>query len=73
MNTNKHTKYTLAGLGLSVGLAVAAATYGVLAMLLACYERNIAAGLLALIPTAAGIALGTALLGREDQKGGEQA
>ena len=29
MNTNKHTKYTLAGLGLSVGLAVAAAGYGI--------------------------------------------
>ena len=54
-------------------IAAAAATYGVLAMLLACYERNLAAGLLALIPTIAGIALGTALLGREDQKGGEQA
>lgn len=54
-------------------LAAAAATYGILAMLLACYERNFAAGLLALIPTACGIALGTAVLGREDQKGGEQA
>lgn len=54
-------------------IAAASATYGVLAMLLACYERNAAAGLLALIPTIAGIALGTALLGREDQKGGEQA
>lgn len=48
-------------------------TYGVLAMLLACYERNLAAGLLALIPTAAGIALGTALLGREETQGGEAA
>ena len=38
-------------------IAAAAATYG----------------LLALIPAAAGIALGTAVLGREDQKGGEQA
>jgi hypothetical protein len=54
-------------------IAAASATYGVLAMLLACYERNLAAGLLALIPTAAGIALGTALLGREEQQGGEQA
>lgn len=54
-------------------IAAAAATYGVLAMLLACYERNAAAGLLALIPTAAGIALGTALLGREETQGGEQA
>lgn len=54
-------------------IAAAAATYGILAMLIACYERNVAAGLLAIIPTAAGIALGTALLGREDQKGGEQA
>ena len=50
-----------------------AATYGVPAMLLACYERNLAAGLLALIPTAAGIALGTALLGREETQGGEAA
>lgn len=25
MNTNKHTKYTLAGLGLTMGLAIAAA------------------------------------------------
>lgn len=31
MNTNKHTKYTLAGLGLSVGLAVAAAAAPALA------------------------------------------
>ena len=54
-------------------IAATAVTYGVLAMLLACYDRNLAAGLLALIPTAAGIALGTAVLGREDQKGGEQA
>ena len=50
-----------------------ASTYGVLAMLLACYERNIAAGLLALIPTAAGIALGTAVMGREETQGGEAA
>ena len=54
-------------------IGAAAATYGVLAMLLACYERNLAAGLLALIPTAAGIALGTALLGREETQGGEAA
>ena len=54
-------------------IGAAAATYGVLAMLLACHEHNLAAGLLALIPTAAGIALGTALLGREEQQGGEQA
>lgn len=52
-------------------IGAAAATYGVLAMLLACYERNLAAGLLALIPTIAGIALGTAVIGREEQKGGE--
>lgn len=52
-------------------IGAAAATYGVLAMLLACYERNLAAGLLALIPTIAGIALGTAVIGREDQQGGE--
>lgn len=54
-------------------IGAAAATYGVLAMLLACYERNLAAGLLALIPTACGIALGAAVMGREDQTGGEQA
>lgn len=52
-------------------IGAAAATYGVLAMLLACYERNFAAGLLSLIPTIAGISLGTAVIGREDQKGGE--
>lgn len=52
-------------------IGAAAATYGVLTMLLACYERNLAAGVLALIPTVAGIALGTALLGREEQQGGE--
>lgn len=52
-------------------IGAAAATYGVLAMLIACYERNLAAGLLALIPTVAGIALGTALLGREEAQGGE--
>lgn len=54
-------------------IAAASVTNGVLAMLLACYERNLAAGLLALIPTAAGIALGTALLGREETQGGDQA
>ena len=54
-------------------IAAAATTYGVLAMLLACYERNLAAGLLALIPTIAGIALGTAVIGREEQQGGEAA
>lgn len=42
-------------------------TYGVLAMLLAAYERNFAAGLLALIPLAAGIAIGSAVLGREER------
>ncbi len=52
-------------------IATAAATYGVLAMLLAVYERNPAAGILALIPTACGIALGTAVIGREEQQGGE--
>lgn len=51
--------------------AAASATYGVLAMLLAVYERNLAAGLLAIIPTAAGIALGTAVMGREETQGGE--
>lgn len=52
-------------------IAAASATYGVLAMLLAVYERNLAAGLLALIPTVAGIALGTAVIGREETQGGE--
>lgn len=52
-------------------IGAAAATYGILAMLLACYERNLSAGLLALIPTIAGIALGAAVIGREDQQGGE--
>lgn len=52
-------------------IAAASVTYGVLAMLLACYERNLAAGLLALIPTIAGIALGTAVIGREETQGGE--
>lgn len=46
-------------------------TYGVLAMLVACYERNLAAGLLALIPLAAGVAIGSAVLGREETSGGE--
>lgn len=52
-------------------IGAASVTNGVLAMLLAIYERNTAAGLLALIPTACGIALGTAVLGREEQQGGE--
>ena len=52
-------------------IGCASSTYGVLAILMACYERNLAAGLLALIPLAAGFALGFALLGREDQQGGE--
>lgn len=51
--------------------AAASVTNGVLGMLVACYEHNLAAGLLALIPTACGIALGTAVLGREEQTGGE--
>ena len=54
-------------------IAAASATYGVLAMLLACYERNAAAGLLALNPTATGIALGHALPGREETPGGATA
>ena len=54
-------------------IGAAAATYGSLAMLLACYERNLAAGLLSLIPTVAGIALGAAVMGREEAQGGEQA
>ena len=52
-------------------IAASSATYGVLAMLLACCERNLAAWLLALIPTACGIALGTAVMGREETQGGE--
>ena len=52
-------------------IGAAAATYGVLAMLLACYERNLAAGLLAIIPAACGIALGAAVIGREETQGGE--
>lgn len=52
-------------------IAAASATYGVLAMLLAIYERNAAAGLLSLIPTVAAIALGTAVIGREETQGGE--
>lgn len=54
-------------------LAALSSTYGVLAILLASYERNLAAGLLALIPTACGIALGTAIAGREETQGGEAA
>ena len=55
--------------------AAASVTNGVLAMLLAMllaiYERNLAAGILSLIPTACGIALGTAVMGREETQGGE--
>lgn len=51
--------------------AAASVTNGVLAMLLAVYERNVAAGLLALIPTACGIALGSAVMGREETQGGD--
>lgn len=54
-------------------IAAISVTNGVLAMLLACYERNLAAGLLALIPTTCGIALGTAVMGREDTQEGEAA
>ena len=53
-------------------IAAASATYGILSLFLACYERNLAAGLLALIPTACGIALGTAVISREEQQGGEE-
>lgn len=51
--------------------AAASVTNGVLAMLLAIYERNLAAGILSLIPTACGIALGTAVIGREETQGGD--
>lgn len=51
--------------------AAASITNGVLALLLAIYERNLAAGVLAIIPTACGIALGSAVSGREDTQGGE--
>lgn len=51
--------------------AAASVINGVLGMLLACYEHNLAAGLIALIPTACGIALGTAVMGREESQGGE--
>lgn len=54
-------------------IAAISITNGVLAMFLACYERNLAAGILALIPTACGIALSTAVLGREEAQGGEAA
>nr|DAY08082.1 MAG TPA: hypothetical protein [Caudoviricetes sp.] len=52
-------------------IGCASATYGVLAGLLSIYERNLAAGLLALIPLAAGVAIGSAVLGREETQGGE--
>nr|DAP25594.1 MAG TPA: hypothetical protein [Caudoviricetes sp.] len=42
--------------------AAASVTNGVLGLLVACYEHNLAAGLLA---------LGTAVLGREERPGGE--
>lgn len=51
--------------------AAASVTNGILGMLLACYEHNLAAGLLALIPTACGIALAAAVLGREEAQGGD--
>lgn len=51
--------------------AAASVTNGILGMLLACYEHNIAAGILSLIPTACGIALGTAVMGREETHGGD--
>ena len=65
--------YTKAAATIYHLVAATSVTNGVLAMLLACYERNLAAGLLALIPTACGIALGTAVMGREETQGGEQA
>lgn len=54
-------------------IASAAILYGSLSILASIYERNLAAALLALIPTITGIALGLALLGREETPGGEQA
>lgn len=53
--------------------AAASITNGALSMLLAIYERNLAAGLLALIPATCGVALGSAVMGREDTQGGEAA
>lgn len=54
-------------------VAAASITNGALSMLLAIYERNLAAGVLAIIPTACGIALGSAVSGREDTQGGKDA
>ncbi len=53
--------------------AAASITNGSLALLLAIYERNLAAGVLAIIPTACGIALGSAVSGREDTQEGDAA
>ena len=53
--------------------AAASITNGSLALLLAIYERNLAAGVLAIIPTARGIALGSAVSGREDTQEGDAA
>lgn len=53
--------------------AAASITNGSLSLLLSIYERNLAAGVLALIPMACGIALCTAVSGREDTQGGEAA
>lgn len=53
--------------------AAASITNGALSMLLAIYERNLAAALLAIIPTACGIALGSAVSGREDTQEGDAA
>ncbi len=56
-------------------IASAAILYGSLSILASIYERNLAAGLLALIPTVAGVTLfAVAIVNElEDTQGGEEA
>ena len=56
-------------------IASAAIIYGSLSILASIYERNLAAGLLALIPTVAGVTLfAVAIVNElEDTQGGEEA
>jgi hypothetical protein len=71
----RHALNTTAAFIICQLIAAAAILYGSLSILASIYERNLAAGLLALIPTVAGVALFTvvAVDELEDTQGGEEA
>lgn len=71
----RHALNTTAAFIIYQLIASAAIIYGSLSILASIYERNLAAGLLALIPTVAGVTLfAVAIVNElEDTQGGEEA